>query len=395
MIIGPMPRSADIVVVGAGLFGTSIAFALASRGAESVALVERDAPGSGDSGLSFSMVRRHYSNRVTATLAMAGVETIQRWDDAVGVGESGYVRTGYLLVADEARRAAVEANVERLRSWGLETQFVEPDEIAELEPLLALDGVAGGAYEPDGGFADAPKMTLSWFAGAVARGVAPILGTRVIGIRVDSDRVRGVETDAGFIEAPVVVDAAGAWGPELARTAGIELPIALRRIQVAVLRQPHDRPQTGLTFSDMVSNLVLRPDRAGLALAVAYQPEELVEERDACRRDPNPGYEDAVREALRRRVPAYADASWEGGFAGTYDYTPDWNPLIGWAPGLEGLYLALGWSGHGFKLAPSVGEVVADEVLGREPAIDVSELRPDRFERGAELPLAYGPGARA
>lgn len=383
------------VVVGAGLFGTSIAFSLAKRAAGSIVLVDRGSVCGGDSGLSFSMVRRHYSNAVTAKLAMRGVDVIQRWDEAVGVADSGFVQTGYLLTAPPEREPALRDNVERLRLLGLDTCVVEPDEIAELDPLLSLDGIAAGAYEPDGGFADAQKMVLGWFAAGVARGVRASLGRRVTSIRVRGDRVAGVETDTGPIEADVVVLATGSWGPELARAVGIDLPITLRRLQVGIVRLPADQPHGRLTFSDMATNLVFRPDQAGQALAVAYQEPELLGSRDACDQQVDPGYERSIRGAFSARLPSYASAEWVGGFAGAYDITPDWHPLIGWAPGVEGLYLALGWSGHGFKLAPSVGEVAAAEILGEQPDIDVSELRPDRFERGELLRLAYGPGARA
>jgi glycine/D-amino acid oxidase-like deaminating enzyme len=385
---------ADVAVVGAGLFGTSIAFQLARRGI-SVALVERGSPGGGDSGLSFCMVRRHYSNESVARLAMRGVEVIQNWADEVGTGGSGFVRTGYLLTADEARRGALEENVARLVSWGLDTQVVEPDEIVEIEPLMSLEGIAGGAYEADAGFADADKMTLSWFAAGVREGVVPLLGHAATGIAVSAGRVRGVETEQGLVEADVVVDAAGGWGPALARTAGVDVPVALRRLQVSVMRQPPERAQARVTFSDMVTNLVLRPDRASQALVVAYQVPTEYEARDDCPREIDGEYEGFVRKALRERFPSYADAEWLGGWAGAYDYTPDWNPILGWAPGVEGLYLALGWSGHGFKLPPAVGEVVAAELAGETPPIDVSELDPGRFERGELLRLAYGPGARA
>lgn len=388
-------ETADVVVIGAGLFGTSIAFQLARSGAGSVALLERDTVAAGDSSLSFSMVRRHYSNEAPARLAMRGVEVIKNWADEVGSGDSGYVGTGYLMTCDAERLPRLERNVERLASWGVETTVVEPEKIAELEPLLSLQGLAGAAYEPDGGFADADKMTLGWFAAGVREGIRPLLGRTAEALRVSGGRITGVETEQGFLASPVVVNAAGAWGAELARTAGVEVPISLRRVQVALVRQPPDRPQARLTFSDLVSNLVLRPDRAGLALVVAYQPAEPLAARDDCRREIDEGYEASVRAALRSRVPAYEDVAWVGGFAGAYDYTPDWNPIVGWAPDVEGLYLALGWSGHGFKLAPAVGEVVAADVLGNPAPIDVESLRPERFERGALLELAYGPGARA
>lgn len=390
-----MGETADVVVIGAGLFGTSIAFQLARRGAGSVVLVDRGQVCEGDSGVSFSMVRRHYSNEVVARLAMRGVDIIRDWSTEIGTGDSGYVRTGYLLTATPDHEDALRDNVQRLKSWGLETSVVEKDEIAALEPLLTLDGIAAGAWEPDGGFADTYRMALSWFAGAVGAGVRPALERRVTAILVEGGRVRGVDTDAGPIHAETVILAAGSWGAELGRTAGIEIPIALRRLEVAFVDQPADRPRVRVTFSDMASNLVMRPDRAGVAWVVTYQPEVRYERRDDCAREIGPEYEDGIRRALRERIPSYADAGWLGGFAGAYDYTPDWNPIVGWAPHVEGVYLALGWSGHGFKLAPSVGEVAADEITGRSPAIDVSPLALDRFERGRALRLAYGPGARA
>lgn len=390
-----MERAADIVVVGAGLFGTSIAYQLARRRHGSVALVERSSVGAGDSSLSFSMVRRHYSNPVTARLAMRGVDVIRNWSDEVGVGASGYVRTGYLLTATADRLSALEDNTGRLRRLGLDTRVVGVDEIAEIEPLLETAGIAAGAHEPDGGFADAVSMTLSWFAAAVREGAEPVLGVRARGIRVQDGRVEALETDRGPLPTRIVVLAAGAWGSALAGTAGVDVPVSLRRVQVARLRQLPGRPQARVTFSDMASNLVFRPDRAAEALAVAYQPPEELDTRDACAEGLDPTYDAHLRSALAERLPAYAEAELLGGFAGAFDVTPDWNPVVGWAEEVEGLYLALGWSGHGFKLAPSVGEVVADEIHGETPAIDVSALAPGRFRRGELLRLAYGPGARA
>ena len=141
-----------------------------------VLLLERETLGSGDSGRTFGMVRRHYSNAVTALLAMRGSSTIVNWAEEIGIGDSGYVETGYLLPVPEALADACRDNVARLAALGLDTSFVGPSEIAEIEPLLTLDGIAGAAYEPTGGFADAHKMILGWFAGAVAHGLVPRLG---------------------------------------------------------------------------------------------------------------------------------------------------------------------------------------------------------------------------
>ena len=390
-----MAEHADVVVIGGGLFGTSIAYQLCRRGAGRVLLLERDALGSGDSGRTFGMVRRHYSNAVTALLAMRGSRTIMHWADEVGVGDSGYVETGYLLPVPEALVEASRDNVARLAKLGLDTSFVEPGEIAQIEPLLALDGIAGAAYEPDGGFADAHKMILGWFAAGYAAGLEARLGCGATALIATGGRIRGVRTHEGDIACDRVVLATGAWARELLVPIGIDVPIALKRIQVAVLRQPAGAPRPNVVCSDAVTNVVVRPDRGALFCAVTYFGDEPLDAADDCDHDASPGYEEAIRRALAERYPALAGAAWQRAWAGPYDYSPDWNPIVGAAPGAEGLYLALAWSGHGFKLSPAVGEVVAAEVVGDEPVIDVTALRPTRFAEGKLLRLAYGPGARA
>ena len=385
----------DTAIVGAGIVGLATAHALCRDGSGSVALFDRGMPGSGDSGRSFSMVRRHYSNAVTARLAIAGSRTIMRWHDEVGVADAGYVRCGYLLTVPEQLVAACRGNIEMLQSLGLDTRFLEADEIQKVEPELSLDGIAGAAYEPDGGFADAQKMCLGWFAAAARRGLRHHLGRAVDSIRVQSGRVVGLETADGFVPAGQVVLAAGAWANDLLRPLGAEQPIELRRLQVLVGRTAPGGPLPSAVCSDAVTNVVVRPDRGRRFCAVAYAGEDPLERADDCDHGLSDGYEDAVRRGLRARYPRLAGFELVCGFAGPYDVTPDWNPIIGPCPGIDGLYLAVGWSGHGFKLSPAVGEVVAAEVSGRTPPVDVGELRPERFAEGRLLRLAYGPGARA
>src|SRR6478752_6322439 len=233
------------------------------------------------------------------------------WSDEVGVADAGYVRCGYLLTVPERLREACRGNVELLQGLGLDTRFLEPGEIAAAEPELSLEGVAGAAYEPDGG--------------------------------------------------------------------GAEQPIALRRLQVSVLRQPIGAPLPTAVCSDAVTNVVVRPDRGQQFYAVAYFGDEPLERADDCDHGISDGYEAVVRRAVSERYPRLGGFELVRGFAGPYDSSPDWNPIIGPCPGIEGLYLALAWCGHGFKLSPAVGEVVAAEVTGRTPPIDVADLRPTRF----------------
>jgi sarcosine oxidase, subunit beta len=390
-----MAEPVDTAIIGAGIVGLATAHALCRDGAGSVALFDRSWPGSGDSGRSFSMVRRHYSNAVVARLAIEGSRTIREWADEVGVADAGFARCGYLLTVPERLVDACRGNIEMLQGIGLDTWFVSPDEIAEIEPELSTEGVAGAAYEPEGGFADAQKMCLGWFAAAASRGLRPHLGSAVRAIRVERGRAIGVETDAGFVPAGSVVLATGAWANDLLEPLGARLPIELRRLQVAILRTAQGGPLPSAVVSDAVSNVVVRPDRGHQFCAVAYAGEDVLERADECDHGLSEGYLDAVRRGLELRFPRLAEFELVRGFAGPYDVTPDWNPAIGPCPGIEGLYLAVGWSGHGFKLSPAVGEVVAAEVSGRTPPIDISELRPERFAEGRLLHLAYGPGARA
>jgi sarcosine oxidase, subunit beta len=390
-----MAEPVDTAIIGAGIVGLATAHALCRDGAGSVALFDRSWPGSGDSGRSFSMVRRHYSNAVVARLAIEGSRTIREWADEVGVADAGFARCGYLLTVPERLVDACRGNIEMLQGIGLDTWFVSPDEIAEIEPELSTEGVAGAAYEPEGGFADAQKMCLGWFAAAASRGLRPHLGSAVRAIRVERGRAIGVETDAGFVPAGSVVLATGAWANDLLEPLGARLPIELRRLQVAILRTAQGGPLPSAVVSDAVSNVVVRPDRGHQFCAVAYAGEDVLERADDCDHGLSEGYLDAVRRGLELRFPRLAEFELVRGFAGPYDVTPDWNPAIGPCPGIEGLYLAVGWSGHGFKLSPAVGEVVAAEVSGRTPPIDISELRPERFAEGRLLHLAYGPGARA
>jgi sarcosine oxidase subunit beta len=385
----------DTAIIGAGIVGLATAHALCRDRAGSVALFDRSWPGSGDSGRSFSMVRRHYSNEVVARLAIDGSRTIANWADEVGVADAGFARCGYLLTVPERLVEACRGNVAMLQGIGLDTAFLAPDEIAAVEPELSLEGVAGAAHEPEGGFADAQKMCLGWFAAAASRGLRHHLGTTVRAILVERGRVTGVETDQGTFAAGSVVLATGAWANDLLEPLGAGLPIELRRLQVAILRTPPGGALPSAVVSDAVTNVVVRPDRGRQFCAVAYAGEDVLARADDCDHGLTPGYLDAVRSGLHQRFPRLSEFSLVRGFAGPYDVTPDWNPVIGPCPGIEGLYLALGWSGHGFKLSPAVGEVVAAEVTGRTPPIDVSQLRAQRFDEGKLLRLAYGPGARA
>ena len=317
MYIHPV-RIRDITVIGAGLYGSSLACALAREGM-AVRLIERERPSGGDTGRSFGMVRRHYSNPVTVALARRGCELLAADRDAA------FVPTGYLLTVAPDQREACAGNVELGRSLGVDTRLLEPDQLREVEPAIAIDGIGAAAYEPDGGLVDASRYTLARFAEAVSLGVEV--------------RIGAVEQ---LPDGPVVV-AAGCWSPELLP----ELPVELHRIEIAVLR---DAPVRAVV-SDAVTNVVTRPVAGGGAWVVTYAGSTRYGRRDECSGDPDPGYPELVRAALRVRYPSLAGAGYAGGWAGAYDVTPDWNPVVGWVR--DDVFAIAGMSGHGLKLGPA------------------------------------------
>jgi len=383
---------ADFLVVGGGIVGANIAFQLASRGVGDVLLVDAGGPGAGMTGRSFRQVRTHYSNEVTTRLAHRGIEILRDWSDHVGVGESGYEPVGYLLAVADDQAAGCAANVTLGGSLGVRTELVPADRLREIEPLLATDGLACGAWEPDSGLFDPVKATLSAMVAAQLAGARTLFGTAVRALRVAGGRVSGVVTADGDIGAGTVVLAVGPWAPPLLAGAGIDLGIAMHTLELSVLRLPPGQPGLTTALTHAPSGLVARCGTGPFSVGVAYpaqsaqpgNPEDAIVADDA---------EPRLRRALATALPGVAAAEVVSTIAGVYDVSPDWHPMLGPWPGLDGLYLAVGFSGHGLKLAPAVGEAVADELTGRQPAIEITQLRPSATPR--PLRFAYGPGARA
>jgi sarcosine oxidase subunit beta len=388
---------ADAVVIGAGIIGSAIAYQLNRQSDHRVVILDERPPVGGMSGRTFGQIRLHYSNALMLKLAMRGYEVLANWSREVGYGDPGYVPMGYLLIVVEAQLKALNRNIELARSLGIDTRFVGPDEIKALEPAIETGTLAGGAYDPAGGYIDVTRMVLSWLTGAQENGVRLMTGLRAEAIETHNGRVTGVATPQGRIETPLVVNATGPWGRELLAPLGINLPLEARRLDMMYMRQPPNRAQIGCCITDGNSNVVIRPDMGRDLLAVAYPPEmPLMGDSDgpASARDEE-DHLARIAKSFAERLPDFVDAKPIRAVSGTYDITPDWHPILGWAPGIEGLYLAVGFSGHGLKLSPAIGEVVAAMVLGKEPAFDIHPLRFERFAEREPMYLAYGPSARA
>lgn len=388
----PWPARADVVVVGGGIMGTSIAWQLAKRGGGRVVLLERETIASGASGRTGALLRQHYTNLSEAILARESLTVFQNWAEIVG-GECGYVPWGLIVTVDQS--SAVARNVELLdqnvafqRSLGIETQIVTADELKRLQPWVTVDDIQTAAYETRSGFVDSVAATRSMADAAARAGVDIVEGVGTTAVLSDGSRVTGVGTDTGTIAAGVVVLAAGPWSIPLAATAGVSLPIEALRVQVAIVHRPRDLAEPPFVFLDMAVGFFTRPWGTGRSLIGvaggdqhdAVDPDDFVHGND-------PSYPGFAKAAAARRIPALARASYLHGHAGLYDMTPDTHPIIGQI-GPDGLYAACGFSGAGFKKGPAVGQALAETILVGKPSVaDLGPFRLSRFhEPGWDRP---------
>jgi sarcosine oxidase subunit beta len=359
---------------------------LAQQGMRDLVLLERDTIASGGSGRSQAISRMHYSNPVTTSLAWESLKLFRSFDEAVG-GPSGFVRTGYMLVVGPADTEAMEQNVAMQRSLGVNTSAISHQEAAEVAPMLALDDAAGLAYEPESGYADPYAVASTYARRARDMGAEVNLETPVARILVSDSGVQGVETSQGTVSAPIVVVAAGPWSTALLQDIGIQLPVQPVRHQLIVLQRPADLLPDHPVVGDLIHETSFRPDSTSLTL-IGSEEEEV--DLDTWNRGVDM---DVVASAFSRvaaRCPLLAQARFRSGWSGLFDVTPDWHPILDQVDGVEGLYCAVGFSGHGFKLSPMIGVVMAELITqGRASSVDISMLDWARFKEDRLINSRY------
>jgi sarcosine oxidase subunit beta len=381
-----LPRTADVVVIGGGVHGSSLAYHLARKKTGRVVLLERKFLASGPTGRSSALVRRFYAMDFLTRTANVSAGVFQRWAEVVGGdGDPGFRQVGVLWLVGPDAAPHLRANVTRARELGARLDLLEPGDVRALVPPMAVDDVALAAHEPESGYADATATTNAFAARARELGATIALDTAVEALLVAGGKITGIRTAAGEISAPAVAVCAGLWADRLLAPLGIAVSIAPKRHQMcffrrpagfgghpAVLDRPHVtymRPETGnLTIHGLTAyDEVVDPDRYN----EGADPEEI--ERNA--------------ELIARRFPVMEQGLAMGGYSGVYDVTPDHQPVLGPIPEYAGLFANFGWSGHGFKHAPEVGRLLADVVLeGQAPGYDLLPLRWSRFRDGALLP---------
>jgi glycine/D-amino acid oxidase-like deaminating enzyme len=403
---GTAGRSSDVVIVGGGVIGAATLFELARRGVKA-RLIERGEIGGESTGKSAAIVRMHYSNAPVVRMALRSRRTLQDFAAITG-SPPVYFETGWCYVVPEGDLVAVRAVAEMTRSEGVEVIEMAPEDVLpgpsspmnDLFPALDTNGIARLFFEPQSGFADPRATTSGLINAACSLGAVVEEGVRATGLSVRRGRVIGVETLGGPVAAGTVVVAAGAWSAVLLATAGVTVPLTITREQELYLDVPVAlKPRA--CMSDLVDRIYVRPylERGDADGAVIVgrgfpKPYEVVDP-DAPDSAASLGFEEDVRERLARRLPRLAPAPRLGGISGLYAVTPDWHPYLGAVDGLENLVVATGGSGHCFKLAPAIGEMVAADIVGdRVCYADIDLFNVRRIESNELFTAAIG-GNRA
>jgi sarcosine oxidase subunit beta len=368
----------DAIVVGGGVFGASILFHLAKAGVDAM-LLERDHLADGPTGRSSANVRLHYVTPELAEIAWIGWQLMDRFDEVVG-GDNGFMRVGVLYGVAPEHARAFESNAERLVRAGepIETRTVA--EMAEIVPSFTLDGFALAVWEPRSGYADPVGTTLGFADGARRLGATVRVNASVERLLTEDGRIRGVRlADGKEIAADGVVVAAGPWSRGLLGDVGIDLPIYPERHAISLVSAPdRARDVVPCVFSDRVRRYYARPEGDSLVLLGGHTSRTLrVESADAF--DETVPLDESSEHVSRAtpRIPALESLGIRPGYASVYDMSPDGFPIVDAVPGIAGLFVVAGTSGHGFKLAPGIGALVVDLVTGRPSPL----LRPFRFDR--------------
>ncbi len=370
-----------VVVIGAGVTGCSTAYQLAARGCQQVTVLDKAHVAGGPTGFSSGVVRQFYTDPVLVQMAFQGRDTYAAFHDRVGA-TAGFVQCGWLLAVTAANRDVAEEGLRIQADVGVDSRWVSPAEVVDLVPGINSEGIAGGVYEPTAGYADPPGAAQAFLDAARRLGVDYRPRTPVISLLRRGADVIGVQTPDERLEADVVVAAAGPWTAGLVASLGHELPITASRHGIVTVRE-RGRPARPV-FSDPVNLVYTRPEGTDLTLIGSNDPGDAADlvDPDHC---PSTADSDELERMLAgasSRLPSVADGEVNASWSGVYDVSDDGFPLLGPLSGIGGLLIAAGMSGHGFKLAPAIGQILTRAVLDADPDPRMHLFRPERFETG-------------
>jgi sarcosine oxidase subunit beta len=372
----------DVVVVGGGIIGTSIAYHLARLGAGSVVLLERETMlGTGSTGRCAGGFRLQFSTEINIRLSLLSLPRLLAFGDEMDWPIDNH-QNGYLFLLRKSEDvSAFKENLALQNRLGVPSRFLPAEEIAVLAPHISLDGILGGTYCPSDGIGDPNGMTQGYAAAARRLGVEIRTDVCVTGIRGSKGKIEGLESSKGCISCGAVVNAAGPHAREVAAWAGVDLPVFPERRHVYSTLPFTQAPPDHMMVIDFASTFYFHRESAGVLMGMGnpHEPKSF-------RLDVDPGFLDKVLEVGLGLYPALADAAMNRAWTGLYEMSPDARPILGRVNDVSGFYLANGFSGHGFQHAPIVGQLLAEEiVLGNARTLNISPLRLDRFRSPASI----------
>ncbi|MBV9482327.1 MAG: FAD-binding oxidoreductase [Acidobacteria bacterium] len=389
-----MSQAVDAVIIGAGINGAAIAFNLAKRGCKNIAVVERFTIASGGTGKSAAIVRQHYSNEILIRMVRRSRDIFEFFDDEVG-GSAGFVRTGYLFFVPGYVVEAFKCNIALQKKLGVRTRDISKEESKEICPQIDPGDAGAIAYEPDSGYADPYESTVSYLQAAKALGARLYQSSPVQSVHVRGGKIECVVSAKEEFATRVVVNASGPWANKVGSMVNITYPIQVTREQEVMFRAQPQSLCPQLTVSDMCNAIYFHPFGQDLLVGRGFPKEYEHVDPDNYAEGSDPDFIEDTAERIAKRVPGMESAFILKGYSGLYDVTPDWHPIIGTHPELDGFISVVGTSGHGFKLAPAVGEAVSQLVVdGKSSTFDLSQFSADRFATGHSFKAAYG-GNRA
>ena len=370
------PKTASAVVIGGGVVGCSIAYNLARRGLRDVVVIERETVGSGTTSKAAGGIRVQFPTETEIRFSLEAIRVFERFQDEFGV-DPGY-KIGYLFLLSEAQQLrAFEPRIALQTRLGADVRVVTPDDARKLVPALRVDDLIAAVWGPGDGLAGPAEVTAGFARRARELGVKIIEGVRVQSLETAQRRVSGVTTTTGAISSALVINAAGPSAARVARLAGVDLPVHPRRRHIFFTEPFPAIPGPVPLTTDVTSGFYFRKELEQVLLSPG-DVEDIGEDFDV---PMDPGkVEDAVQKAIQR-VPIIGDARIAGGWAGLRPLTPDDHAIIGWAPGVEGFFQAVGFGGHGFQHSPATGRYVAEWLLDGKPSLDLSLFDPGRFGR--------------
>ncbi len=367
-------KTAEVAIIGGGIMGVSTAYCLAKRGVSDVVVLEKDLLAQASTGLSVGGIRQQFSNPANIRLSQESVRVYERFEDEFGA-DIKFRQVGYIFLAQEEETwNDFLSGIETQRQHDVPVEVLSPEDIKQRWPYLNVDDLKGGTFGPKDGYAD-PYLAAMGFANVARKlGVRIEEKTKVTGISISGGRVQGVETAKGSISAAAVVNVAGPWGGEVARMAGPDLPVKPYRRQVFMTKSFDAIPKPVPMIIDQDVTFYFRGEEPGIIMGMS-NPDEPSSFNLNVDRD----FLENVTEAAIRRAPVLEKAEILRGWGGLYTITPDSNPIIGEAPGIEGLFSAIGFSGHGFQQAPAVGRILSQLILDGQTNFDLKPFAYDRF----------------